>query len=254
MADKYNPFSIEGKRILVTGASSGIGRAVAIECSKVGAHVIISGRNPERLAQTLESMEGEGHEIIGADLSTEEGVDALIGALPKLDGMVLCAGIVELWPFQFVSQKRFQKIYQTNLFSPIEIMRQIVKKKLYNKGFSIIAISSISGISDFVPSNSIYGSGKAALSSFVKYAANELASKQIRVNTISPGFIYTPIHKNGSISEEDLNKVIEKTPIKRWGQPEEIAYAAIYLLSEAAAYITGTDIKIDGGYSIPFKS
>lgn len=252
--ENYNPFSLKGKTILITGASSGIGRATAIECSRMGATLIITGRNEERLNETLSLLENEGNISIIADISKDEGIKELLIDLPKLDGIVLCAGIVELWPFLFASRERIEKTYSTNLFSPIETIRMIVKKKLYNPGVSIVAIDSIAGTSDFCPANSIYGSGKAALASFLKYAAIELSQKGIRINTISPGFIYTPMQTNGNITEEQLDKVISKTPIQRWGKPEDIAYATIYLLSDASSFITGTDLKVDGGYTIPYKS
>lgn len=250
----YNPFSLEGKTILVTGASSGIGRATAVECSKMGANLVITGRNETRLQETFDALEGEGNLMIQADLSTEEGIIDFVGKLPLLNGIVLCAGIVELWPVSFVRRKHIEKIYATNLFAPIEIIRLVVKKKLNKENLSIVGIDSIVGSSDFSPGNSIYGSGKAALSAYFKFAALELASKKIRVNTISPGFILTPMQEKSNVSTEQLEKIISQTPMKRWGQPEDIAFASIFLLSDASSYITGSDIKVDGGYTIPYKS
>lgn len=246
----YNPFTLTNKVILVTGASSGIGRAIAIECSRMGAKMIITGRNQERLNDTLNSLAGEGHMTIVADLSSNEGVKGLINQLPKLDGVVLAAGIVEMWPALFATRDKFDKIFNTNFFTPIELLRMIVKKKLYNNGLSVVAIDSIAGVSDFCVANGIYGSGKAALASFLKFFALETASKGVRINTISPGMILTPMHTGGVVEKTELEKTIEKVPLKRWGKPEEIAYSAIYLLSDAASYLTGSDIKIDGGYSI----
>lgn len=246
----YNPFSLENKTILITGASSGIGKATAIECSKSGAKLVITGRNPDRLSDTLSLLSGEDHQAICTDLSTPTGIDALISSLPKLDGIVLAAGIVESWPVLFATKERFNKTFDTNLFSPVEIIRLIIKKKLYNPNLSIVAIDSIAGSSDFCPANSIYGAGKAALKAFMKYTATEMASKKIRANTISPGMILTPMQTKGKIEEEKLLETIDKVPLKRWGDPEDIAYGVIYLLSDASSYVTGTDICIDGGYSI----
>lgn len=245
-----NPFSLEGKTILVTGASSGIGKGIAIACSRMGANLIITARNEERLFKTLNSLDGKGHRTIVTDLSTEIGVKTLIGELAKLDGLVLAAGFVEMWPVLFATRDRIEKIFATNLYSPIEIIRSIVKKKLFNPGFSIVAIDSIAGTFDISPANSIYGSGKAALASFLKYVALEMASKKIRVNTISPGLILTPMHTNGTVEEEKLEEIVSKVPLGRWGIPEDISYAAVYLLSEASSYITGSDIKIDGGVTL----
>lgn len=246
----YNPFSLEGKTILVTGASSGIGKATAIECSKMGAKVIITGRNESRLFETLSSMSGDGHQCIKADLSSPDELTSFLNQLPKLHGVVLAAGIVEMWPVLFATRKRFDNIFDTNLFSPIEIVRSVIKKKLYENSLSIVAIASIAGIYSFGPANGIYGAGKAALASFLKYVALETASKGIRANTISPGMIYTPMHTGGSVEEEKLGETIKKIPIQRWGEPKDIAYAAIYLLSDASSYVTGMDIKVDGGITI----
>lgn len=245
-----SPFSLKGKIILVTGASSGIGKGIAIQCSKSGARMIITGRNENRLNETLMSLDGTGHQAVIADLSTDEGISLLIKELPVLDGVVLAAGFVEMWPTLFATRKRFESIFATNLFSPVEIVRSILKKKLFSPGYSIVAIDSIAGTSDFCPANGIYGAGKAALSSFLKYVAVEHASKSVRVNTISPGMILTPMHTGGAVETEKLEETVSKVPLKRWGQPEDIAYAAIYLLSEASSYVTGTDIKVDGGYTL----
>lgn len=245
-----NPFSLNNKMILITGASSGIGKSIAEECARMGAKLIITGRNEVRLQETMANLEGTGHVSVVTDLSEQKGIKDLLSSIPKLDGLVLAAGIVEACPVLFATKEKIESIYTTNLFSPIEILRTIVKKKLFNRGFSIVAIDSIAGTSDFCPANGIYGSGKAALSSFMKYVAVETASKGIRVNTISPGMIYTPIHLGGAIDEDKLKETIDKVPLKCWGRPQDIAYGAVYLLSDASLYITGSDIRIDGGLSL----
>jgi len=245
-----NPFSLAGKRILVTGASSGIGKSIAQQCAKMGAQLVINGRNKERLDETFSSLAGEGHVAIQADLSEENEIKVFVEKLPVLDGMVLAAGFVEMWPVLFATRDRINKIFSTNLYSPIEIVRLVIKKKLFKPGFSIVAIDSIAGTTDFSPANSIYGAGKAALASFLKYVALEMASKGIRVNTISPGMVLTPMHTEGVVESEKLEETVSKVPLKRWGKPEDIAYGAIYLLSDAASYLTGIDICIDGGCTL----
>lgn len=241
----YNPFSLQGKHILVTGASSGIGKTIAIECSKMGASLYITGRNEQRLKETFDKLYTPG-KYIAADLDKKEEMDTLIQELTKLDGIVLCAGINELWPVNYVNKSKFEKIFTTNLYSPIELIKTIVKKKLYNINFSIVGITSIAGSEDIVVGNGIYGAGKSALKSFLKFCALEWASKNIRVNTVSPGLILTPMHPE-DIKDSDIYK---KIPLKRWGTPEDIAPAVIYLLSDSSLYLTGSDIKIDGGYTI----
>lgn len=243
---KYkNPFSLEDKTILITGASSGIGKAIAIECAGMGAKVIATGRNKDNLEKTV-SLLNENSSFVVADINNDVDLNSLVDSLPKLDGLVLCAGINELWPVNFASKEKFEKIFSTNFFSPIELLRIIVKKKLFNHSFSVVAIDSIAGNEDFVVGNAIYGAGKAALKSFMKYCSLEWASKNIRVNTISPGLISTGMHPKDILE----SNIIEKIPMKRWGQPEDIAPAAVYLLSNASLYVTGSDIKIDGGYTI----
>lgn len=250
MSETFNPFSLEGKTILVTGASSGIGRATAIVCSKMGAKVVVTGRNQKRLDETCATLTGNGHIPIISDLSTMEGITNLVNCIPKLDGIVLAAGIVEMWPVLFATKEKFDKIFDTNFFSPIEIIRLFVKKKKYMPNSSLVVIDSIAGNDDFVVGNGIYGAGKAALKSYIKFCAIELVGKGIRLNTVSPGLILTPMQTNGAVSDEDLDKAIVKVPMKRWGTPDDIAYAVTYLLSDASTYLTGSDIKVDGGYTI----
>lgn len=246
----YNPFSLDGKTILITGASSGIGRATAIECSRLGARVIITGRNEDRLNETANCLEGSGHISIPCDLTDESVLAELVNSLPAIDGIVLAAGIVTMKPFPFITKKAIENVYSTNLFAPIELLRLVVKKKKAAANLSVVGISSVAGRMDFVAANGIYGSGKAALNSLLKYAALELAPKKIRINTVSPGMIMTPMHSEGQLSEDDLDKVESRIPLSRWGNPQDVAYACCYLLSDTADYLTGADIKVDGGLTI----
>lgn len=250
MTTFYNPFSLQDKQILVTGATSGIGRSIAIECSKLGAKLIVTGRNPDRMNDLLQNLYGFNHISVICDLSEHSGIESLLNNISKLDGIVLAAGIVEMMPIAFASKPKFEKIYNTNFFSPVEICRLIIKKKLLNPSSSIVAISSVAGSRGFSVANSIYGSGKAALISFMKYLAIEYAGKNIRVNTISPGLILTPMHTQGAVEKEELRRAVDKVPLKRWGLPEDVANAACFLLSNASDYITGIDICIDGGLTI----
>ena len=246
----YNPFSLEGKTILVTGASSGIGRAVAIECSKMGAVVFLSARNDARLRETLEALEGDGHQIIVADLTDEEAIKALVEQVPQLDGVVCAAGISMLKPIQVLSEKDIQTIFATNYSAPVLLTKTLVKKRKLNNEASLVYISSVSGNGNTATALSLYGSSKSALNSFAKYAALELSGKKIRCNTICPGRIETNLLQNQTMSAEDLEKDIAKYPLHRYGKPEEVAQTAVYLLSEATKWITGTSITIDGGRTL----
>lgn len=243
----YNPFSLKGKTILVTGASSGIGKATAIECSKMGATVVITARNEERLTETLNELEGEGHKMIIADLTKDDEVKRLIEEVDNLDGIALCAGKPMTLPVLFCTPDKFADIYQTNLFAPFELLRILIRKKKINKQASIVYIVSIGGTERCTPGNAIYGSGKAALKSIIRYSAVELGSKSIRVNGICPGMVETPLIHRGSISEEQMAEDKKRYPLGRYGQPIDIANGVIYLLSDASSWLTGQSIVIDGG-------
>lgn len=243
----YNPFSLQEKKILVTGASSGIGKACAIECSKMGAHLIITGRNTERLFGTRDALQGDGHVAIEADVTNESDIKNLLKDISQIDGAVLCAGIGEAALIPFCSPKKFKSIFETNFFSQTELIRQLLKGKKLQSGASLVTIASIAAFS-YELGNSIYGAGKAALSTWIKYAAKELGQRNIRLNSICPGVIDTKMVRGGAFTDEQLSENMKQYPLGRFGRPEEIAYGAIYLLSDAASWITGVDLVIDGGY------
>ncbi|MDR0603150.1 MAG: SDR family oxidoreductase [Bacteroidales bacterium] len=246
----YNPFSLEGKTILVTGASSGIGRATAIECSKMGAKLIITGRNEDRLKKTFESLSGNEHSYVIADLTKGTDLFDLIDVLPVLDGCVNNAGITKNIPLSFIKEKTLEEVFAINTISPIFLLQKIVKMKKIATGASIVFTSSISGVYCSAVASSLYSASKGAINGFVKSAALDLASKQIRVNSVNPGMIDTDIFNEGIISQKQLEMDKLKYPLKRYGKPEEVAYAVIYLLSDASQWVTGSNIVIDGGYTL----
>lgn len=240
-----NPFSLESKTVLITGASSGIGRATAIECAKIGARCVITGRNQERLQQTFEQLEGQGHVQIIADLASQEGIQTLAEQVPQLDGLVNNAGINLMKPISFIKEDDLEKIYTTNTFAPILLTKFLLKKKKLNAGASIVFISSSAAMGSGI-GNAVYGTSKAAIMSFSKYCARELAPK-IRSNSIHPGMVETELIQGREFSDADMEADRQKYLLKRYGKPEEIAYAVIYLLSDASAWITGHALVIDGG-------
>ena len=248
----FNPFSLHGKTILVTGASSGIGQETAIACSKMGARVIVTARNPERLKETFDQLDvrTDGHMQLFADLTSQEDVGQMIASLPALDGAVLCAGNSTTLPLQFGSREKFDEMFDVNFFAPVELLRLMYKKKVLQKGASVVMIASIGGTHSFMPGNGVYGASKAALNSVMKYAAREYSSRKIRVNSICPGMVDTPLIHRGTITEEQLAEDAKKYPLGRYGCPEDIANGAIYLLSDASSWLTGHDLVIDGGFSI----
>ena len=238
--------------MLVTGASSGIGRAIAIECSKMGAKVIITARNKERLEETLSHMENpEWHTIVLTDLSKEDDLSNIIDCIPEpLDGIVQCAGFTITKPFQFISERDMEGIMGVNFKAPVLLTQRLLKKKKLKKGCSVVFISSISGIWVSYIGGSLYSASKGAINGIAKAMAIELAAKNIRVNTINPGMINTHILDNGEITKEQLKEDIKHYPLGRYGEPEEVAYAAVYLLSDASRWMTGSNILIDGGYTL----
>lgn len=246
----YNPFSLKCKTILVTGASSGIGKATAIECSKLGANVVITGRNEQRLKDTLASLEGEHNMMIVSDLSNQESLANLVEQCPSLDGLVNNAGCTIMIPTQFISRDKLMQVLEVNTVAPILLTQMLLKKKKLGRGSSIVVTDSISGVKIASPGNVLYSTSKSAINGFVKNAALDLAGKNIRVNAVCPGMIATHILDDGSVTAEDLAEDMKKYPLKRYGKPEEVAYAIIYLLSDASAFTTGASLVIDGGFTL----
>lgn len=249
---EYNPFSLVGKTILITGASSGIGRAVAIECSKAGANVVITARNEERLAEVhslLANTQTQPPYIV-ADLSKDEGIQTLISICPHLDGVFINAGISINVPIAFISREKLTEVFDINTFAPILLTKSMVKAKKLNKGASLVYTASVSGNNTVTVAHEMYSASKTAITGFMRNVALDLAPKRIRANAINPGMVNTPMVHSGKYSEEQLAKDMENYPLKRFGEPVEIAYAVIFLLSDASAWVTGHSLVIDGGLTI----
>lgn len=249
MGIMHNPFSLEGKTILITGASSGIGKATAIECSKMGATCVITGRNEIRLQETLDVLDGSGHIMIITDLSSQEGIDKLVEESPIVDGIVNNAGVLLTKPVTFYKQSDLEFVFQTNTFAPMLINKTYLKKKKIKTGGSIVITSSAGTIGTSL-GNGIYGASKAAIATYMRYCARELGPKGIRVNAIHPGMVETKMIHGEAFSEDDLKKDMAKYPLGRYGKPEEMAYAIIYFLSDASAWTTGSSLVIDGGITL----
>lgn len=245
-----NPFTLQGKTILVTGASSGIGKATAVLASRLGASVVLVARNQQRLDETLSEMSGEGHIVLSVELTDEAQILNLVDSVPALDGATFCAGKGLTLPVQFCDREHFDEIFNVNFFSTVELMRLLYKKKKIAKNGSLVLLASMGGTHVFSGGNGIYGASKAALDSFMKFAAKEFAARRIRVNSICPAMVDTPLIHRGTVSDEQLYEDAKRYPLKRYGQPEDIANAAVFLLSEASSWITGTSMIVDGGLSI----
>lgn len=250
MASTYNPFTLLSKRILITGASSGIGRTTAVECSRLGASLILTGRNEERLQETLLALEGEDHLIIPAELTETESIAKLVDNVGLLDGVVFCAGQGNVLPMKLATRKRISQTFEINYIAPVELVRLLLKKKCIKDGASLVFVASIGGINSITIGNGVYGASKAALNSTMKFYALELASKHIRCNSVCPGMVNTGMIKGGALSEEQHKADMEKYPLKRYGEPQDIAYGIVYLLSDASSWVTGHSLVIDGGVTI----
>jgi NAD(P)-dependent dehydrogenase (short-subunit alcohol dehydrogenase family) len=244
----YNPFSLEGKTVLITGASSGIGKTIAVECSKMGAKLIITGRDVIKLKTTFDLLNNCGHLSIVADLTNKSELELLIEQLPYLDGVVHCAAILKKLPLKFITESAWEETIKSNLFAPALLSQRLVKKNKINNSSSIVFISSIaSNVASF--GNITYMASKGAINSLSRGMALELATKKIRVNTVEPALIKTNL-TNNALTEEELNNYLQKFPLGRFGKPEEVAYAVIYLLSDASLWVTGSSIRIDGGVTL----
>lgn len=244
----YNPFSLEGKVVLVTGASSGIGRAIAIECSKSGATVFLTARNKERLEETLSSMEAGDHKIITADLTNQQEVVNLAEAVDKLDGIVLNSGINDKSIVKKLDNEFILKMMDTNFSGPAMLIQSLLKNKKISKMASILFMSSVSAFYPSV-SNAMYAASKAAVNQFAKVLALEVLTLKARVNCIQPAFVETEMLKKYTL-ENVIEDIRANYPLGRFAKPEEIAYAAIYYLSDASQLVTGTSLVIDGGYTL----
>lgn len=250
----FNPFSLKEKTIIVTGASSGIGRQCAIDCSKMGAKVILIARNQERLEETLASLDNNDHQVYSYDLTQIDGIKELVNTIVssngKIDGLIHAAGIEITKPIKLLESSDYEMIYRTNNLSGFELMRQLSSIKNMNKGGSIIFISSITAI---IGRSGVaaYAASKGAMISATKSFALELAKRQIRVNCISPGTILTPMMLNylNGLDDASRQKRIDGFPLGL-GETTDISNACIYLLSDASRWITGQNIIIDGGYTI----
>lgn len=244
--EQFNPFSLLGKQIFVTGASSGIGKGIALACAKMGATVIITGRNAERLNETLRLMPAGNHMAISADLTKAEDIDRMVDLLPKLDGFVQCAGVGSRVACKDVTQDTIDHTMNANFEAPVLLQSVILRKKKINKAASIVYIASIAAWSPSM-GNGIYSASKGAIISYAQCLAQELAPRLIRVNCISPAMVWTDLVLQEGVTREDLQEDEKRYPLKRYGRPDDIANLAIYLLSDASVWMTGGNVEITGG-------
>ena len=241
-----NLFDLSGKKILITGASSGIGREIAVMAAQHGAEVIISGRNTERLAETIELI-GRNTIAITADLTNEDDIKNLVSQLPDIDGVVFCAGLVEYTPLKFINHEKIKHIFSLNFDSQVGLTQQLIKNKRVRTAGALVYISSISSKIG-IPATALYASSKAAINAFVKIVAAETGGQKIRANSICPGLIKTPMLEAAKdAATETLFEDAEKDYLLGVGNPVDVAGPVLFLLSDASKWITGIELIVDGG-------
>jgi NAD(P)-dependent dehydrogenase (short-subunit alcohol dehydrogenase family) len=243
-----NPFDLTGKTILITGASSGLGRQCAITASQQGAIVFITGRSQEKLQETFSKLAGTGHQLFPADLTLENDISHLVEQLPLLNGVVYSTGISDLSPARFIKPEDISKTFNISFNASVLLTGQLLaKKKLEKNACSLVFISTISTRYPFV-GGAMYISAKAALESYARVLALELAPKGIRSNSISPAFVKTPMLDDTAekYSDEAVRK-IEAQQLLGLGEPEDVANTVVFFLSDAARWITASNLIVGGG-------
>jgi NAD(P)-dependent dehydrogenase (short-subunit alcohol dehydrogenase family) len=248
-----NLFSLEGKTVLVTGASSGIGRQCAVDCAGMGAKVILVARNEERLNETLAMMEPGAHAAYSYDLNDLSGIKELVARIVSeqglFDGFVHAAGIEMTKPFKSLKPEDYEEVMRVNTLSGLEFARQLTSAKSFNKGGSVVFIASITGVIARV-GVAAYSASKGALISASRVMAAELAKRSIRVNCISPGTILTPLMQDflSTLSEDQYKARVSGFPLGL-GETTDVSSAAVYLLADASRWVTGQNLVVDGGFT-----
>jgi len=242
-------FDLTGMTILVTGASSGIGRAIAVEAAAAGARIVLTGRDPERLRETEQMLQGSGHSSISADLSDAMQLKELAGQVPNLDGFVNSAGVSVLRPLKYIDENYLERIHGVNYKAPVLLTNELAKQKKFRPGGSIVYITSIASLIA-TPGNAAYGGAKAALVASARIFAIELAKQAIRVNCVSPGTVKTPLaEKVFDTLSPELRASDEGLYPLGYGEVADVAASVVYLLSPGARWVTGINMILDGGYT-----
>ncbi len=248
-----NPMNLSGKSIVVTGASSGIGKGIAIILSKLGADVIMVARNSDRLRETYDELEPGRHCYYGTDLNDLGAIEGLIDNICrdglKLNGLVHSAGISLTMPLQYLKSSDLSSIMSVNFLSFVELVKQFSRRKNNDNGGSVVAISSISSRVG-ARGLTAYSASKGALESAIRSMALDLSAKKIRINSVAPGMIQTQMYEGlrEIVNNKDFEAELKKRQVLGLGKPEDVAYAAAFLLSDASRFITGTSMIVDGGY------
>ena len=253
-APDFNPFSLAGKRILVTGASSGLGLEIATTCARMGAELIVTGRDPERLdacLATLQEISALPHQAIRADLTIESERSALVAGIGgAINGLVHSAGISRLCPVRMMSEAHLREVQSINVDSPMLLTQALLKRNLVAADGSILFIASIAAHIG-VAGVGAYSGTKAALLAIARCLAVEVAKRGIRVNCLSPSLVQTPLFDAAMLAagSDSMEAQRANHPLG-FGTPADVANAAVFMLSGASRWVTGTTLVMDGGLTI----
>jgi NAD(P)-dependent dehydrogenase (short-subunit alcohol dehydrogenase family) len=248
-----NPLDLNGKTILVTGASAGIGRSTALLLSRLGTRVVLSGRSLERLHETAGQMEGVGHHVAALDLTNPNEIAAWIAevvqAVGPLSGLAHCAGVAPIMPLRFLSLKQFEEVMRVNFYSAAMLLKEFVRKRMHQEGASVVFVASVAGMRGKA-ARSAYGASKGALIAFAKSAAVELAKEGIRVNCVAPSYVHTDMYEKAGdfLTPQQLQACVESRQPLGLGAPLDVAQAIAFLLADASKWITGSVLAVDGGF------
>lgn len=247
-----NPFALDGKTILITGGAGGIGVATARACIEMGARVVLTDIREDALREIVASLPspscGGENLLFVADLTQQGEIDALVQFCPQVDGLVCNAGVMKLTLTQFITEEELVRVQKINLNAPMLLTRTLLKKKKIAKGGSIVFTASAAGVFRVSPGNAIYATTKCGIDAFMRTVALEFGPKGIRCNSVNPGMVETPLI--GSFTEEEKQREMQNYPLRRFAKPEDVANGIVYLLSDAASFVTGTALKIDGGMTL----
>lgn len=252
MSVASNPFSLAGKRILVSGASSGIGQQIAVSCAQMGANIIGVGRDEERVHKTQQLLDEvrPGHQMVRADLTDAAGRDVVMSALggEPLHGATHAAGISRLAPIRMFSEKHLREVQAINVEAPMLLTQLLLKRNLLQDGGSLLFISSIAAHIG-VPGVGAYSGTKAALIAIVRCLSMEVAKRRIRANCLSPALVRTPLLDATAKMVSSMEQEENNYPLG-FGTPEDVAHAAVYFMSDASRWVTGTTLVMDGGLTV----
>jgi NAD(P)-dependent dehydrogenase (short-subunit alcohol dehydrogenase family) len=249
-----NPMDMKGAAVLVTGASSGIGRETAILLSQLNARVVVSGRNRERLEETLGRMTGDGHLAEPFDLENADAIPnwirGIAGRTGPLGGLAHCAGVHQLLPIQYENAAKIEAVMRTNVTSAVMLVKGYRSRGCAARGSGIVLLSSVAAFTGD-PGISVYAASKAALIGFTRSAALELANDGLRINCIAPANVQTEMldQLRENVPPEQFEALRRRHPLG-FGNARDIAYAAAFLLGETGRWITGATLVVDGGYSL----